>query len=144
MKYKKELNKDGLREIQHINQRQYFSCCLLTPTLPFVKRKMKPLSHQFSMSQPCPVFGWLALQMGLQRQTQQDTRKNLFKPVFSFLLGFKREKKEPSNTHAYKNTDTVKNDKKKLKNKITVGKCAGHEKCCEGFGGQYTSPTLSF
>lgn len=39
-------------------------------------------------------------------------------------------------THTHtKHRDTVKSEKKK-KVKITVGKCAGHEKCCEGFGGQ--------
>lgn len=68
-------------------------------------------------------FWVTSIAMGLWRQTQQDTRKNLFKPVFSFLLGFKRLKKKNLATHMHTKTQTLlKLTKKKLKNKITVGK----------------------
>lgn len=77
------------RNTAHKSEAVFFSCCLLTLS-SFVKQRW----HFFRTSFPCPshvlFFGWLALQWVGGDKPNVIQGKTFFKPVFSFLLGFKR------------------------------------------------------
>lgn len=67
----------------------------------------------FSMSQPSPVFGWLALRWACGDKPNRIQGKSFSNLSSLPYLFFQEKNHEPSNTHAYKTQTLLKVKKKK-------------------------------
>lgn len=88
MKYKKELNKDGLREIQHINQRQYFFLLFTNTNITIRQTKdetsFAPVFHVPAMS----CFWMTSIANGLAETNPTRYKEKPFQTCFLFLTRF--------------------------------------------------------